>query len=52
MSRHQVNANNSMVTSEIIMMILIFLLIIIRPDVTKARIPFDDNNGQGLTSTK
>lgn len=52
MSRHQVYASRIMTVNEIRMIELIFLLIIIRPDVTKARIPLDANNGQGLISTK
>jgi len=52
MSRHHVNANNNIVMNEIRMIMLIFLLIMIRPDVTRARIPLDANNGQGLISTK
>jgi len=51
-SRHQVYANRSIVKNEIRMIVLIFLLIIIRPDVTRARIPLDVNRGQGLMSTR
>jgi len=47
-----VNANRSIVAKEIIMKMLIFLLIRINPEVTRARIPFDANRGQGLMSTK
>jgi len=47
MSRHQVYASRSIVRNEIKMIVLIFLLIIIRPEVTRARIPLDVNNGQG-----
>jgi len=52
MSRHHVNANSSITISEIRMMMLIFLLIMINPEVTRARIPFDANKGQGLMSTR
>jgi len=52
MSRHQVNANISMVKNEIRMIMLIFLLIMIKPDVTRAKIPLDARRGQGLMSTK
>jgi len=52
MSRHQVYANRSMVKNEIKIMVLIFLLIMIKPEVTKARIPLDVSNGQGLMSTR
>ena len=46
------NANSSIVNIEIMMILLIFLLIIIRPDVTRANIPFDANSGHGLISTR
>jgi hypothetical protein len=52
MSRHQVNARKSIVTSEMTRIVLIFLLIMINPEVTRARIPFDASNGHGLISTK
>jgi len=52
MSRHHANAKTSMVMNEINMVTLIFLLIIINPEVTRARIPLDANKGQGLMSTK
>jgi hypothetical protein len=52
MSRHQVNANNSMTEREITIMMLIFLLIMMRPEVTKAKIPLEARRGQGLMSTK
>jgi len=52
MSRHQVNANRSIVIMEIRRIMLIFLLIMISPDVTRARMPLDANNGQGLISTR
>jgi hypothetical protein len=52
MSRHHVNASSNITKRETIMIMLIFLLIIIRPEVTKARIPLDARSGQGLTSTR
>jgi hypothetical protein len=52
MSRHQVNASSSIIVSEITIVVLIFLLIMINPEVTRARIPLDANRGQGLMSTR
>lgn len=52
MSRHQAYANISIIINDIKMIKLIFLLIIINPEVTRAKIPFDASNGQGLMSTK
>jgi hypothetical protein len=41
-----------MTANEIIMVMLIFLLIMIRPEVTNAKIPLDAKRGHGLMSTR
>lgn len=52
MSRHQANAKSSIVRNEIRIIILIFLLIITKPEVTRAKIPLDAKRGHGLMSTR